>query len=172
MKTLTLRKQASKLVLAIALATGTAMVAGHIVPDPAHAQRKKKKKKKEEEAPAAEYSKEWREAFVPLDEQMKAEGADPRSFSAQIEQVVGLANTGDERLQTGQLIYNHGIRLGNVATTDAEKTTGIQTRLRGMEMMLGSGKVPLDAIGQYNFIVFQLASVSGQPEKARGYLKT
>ncbi|MEM7688094.1 MAG: hypothetical protein AAF291_03655 [Pseudomonadota bacterium] len=170
MNTLTLRKQASKLVLAIALATGTAMVAGHIVPDEAHAQRKKKKDKKDKED-KAQYSQEWRAAFVPLDEQLKAEGADPRAFTAQIEQVVGLAQSGDERLQTGQMIYNAGIKMGNLATTEADKKTGIETRLRGMEMMLQSGKVPIAATGQYNYIVFQLASVAGQPAKAREYLQ-
>ncbi len=170
MNTLSLRKQASKFVLAIALATGTAMVAGHIVPDEAHAQRKKKKKKDKEES-KAEYSQEWRAAFVPLDEQLKAEGVDPSAYAGQIEQVVGLAKSGDEKLQTGQLIYNSGIKIGNIATTDAQKTAGIETRLRGMEMMLGSGKVPISAVGQYNYIVFQLASVAGQHAKSREYLR-
>lgn len=171
MTTPTLRQQASKLVLAIALATGTAMVAGHIVPDEAHAQRKKKKKKKDKEESGAQYSKEWRAAFVPLDEQLRAEGADPSAFSGQIEQVVGLAQSGDEKLQTGQLIHNTGIKMGEVATTDAQKSTAIQMRLRGMEMMLGSGKVPITGTGQYNYIAFQLASVSGQNQKARTYLQ-
>lgn len=170
MNTLTLRKQASKLVLAIALATGTAMVAGHIVPDEAHAQRKKKKKKKGDDGGSAQYSKEWRAAFVPLDEALKAEGADPSAFTQQIEQVVALSQSGDEKLQTGQLIYNTGIRLGEGTPTEAQKKAGIATRLRGMEMMLASGKVPIAATGQYNFIVFQLASVSGQNAKARQYL--
>ncbi len=171
MKTVSLRKQASKLVLAIALATGTAMVAGHIVPDEAHAQRKKKKKKGDEESSAAQYSEEWRGAFIPLDEQLKAEGADPSAFSPQIEQLVGLTKSGDEMLQTGQLIYNAGIRAGQMAQTDAGKKTGIEMRLRGMEMMIASGKAPIAATGQYNFIAFQLASVAGQPAKARNFLQ-
>lgn len=171
MTMLTLRKQASNAVLAIALVTGTAMVAGHIVPDEAHAQRKKKKKKDDEQQSAAQYSKEWREAFIPLDEQLKAEGANPADFSAQIEQVVALSQSGDEKLQTGQLIYNAGIKGGQIATTDEEKKAALETRLRGMEMMLGSDKVPIAATGQYYYIVFQLASATGQHEKSRGYLK-
>jgi len=172
MNTLTLRKQASKLVLAVALATGTAMIAGHIVPDEAHAQRKKKKKKKEDDQPKAEYSDAWRSAFVALDDKLKVEGSDPNAFAGEFEQVVGLAQSGDERLQTGQLIYNTGVRQGQVATTETGKAAAIQERLRGMEMMLGSGKVPINAVGQYNFIVFQLASVAGQPAKARSHLQT
>lgn len=173
MNTVTVRKHASKLVLAIALATGTAMIGGHIVPDAAHAQRKKKKDKEEEaSAPAAQYSKEWRAAYVPLKEQLDAEGANPASFQAQIEQVVSLSQSGDEKLQTGQLIYNSGIRMGDAATDDAGKKAGLAMRLRGMEMMVGSGSVPLTAVGQYNFIAYQLSSATGDNVKARGYLQT
>ena len=162
MKTQSLRKQASKLVLAVALATGTAMVAGHIVPDEAHAQRdrKKKKKKDKESEPKAEYSKEWREAFVPLQEKLKAEGADVSALLSDIEAVVALSKSPDEQLQTGQLIYNAGIAIND-----------LPMRLRGMEMMLGSGKVPATAVGQYNFISFQLADNIKDYQKARTYLQ-
>jgi tetratricopeptide (TPR) repeat protein len=168
MNTVSLRKQASKLVLAVALATGTAMVAGHIVPDEAHAQRKKKGDEKQAEA---QYSKEWREAFIPLDEQLKAEGSDPTAFSGEIEQLVGITKSGDEMLQTGQLIYNAGVRAGQMAEADAAKKAAIEMRLRGMDMMINSGKTPPEATGQYNFIAFQLASMAGQPVKARGFLQ-
>ncbi|MEO1731690.1 MAG: hypothetical protein AAFR64_13260 [Pseudomonadota bacterium] len=161
MNTKSLRKQASKLVLAIALATGTAMVAGHIAPDEAHAQRSKKKKKKDKESePKSEYSKEWREAFVPLQEKFKAEDADVSALLGEIEAVVALAKSGDELLQTGQLIYNAGIGIND-----------LPMRLRGMEMMIGSGKVPAAAIGQYNFISFQLADNLKDYQKARTYLQ-
>ncbi|NQX94430.1 MAG: hypothetical protein HRT64_05850 [Erythrobacter sp.] len=174
MNTMKLRKQASNLVIAIALATGTAMVAGHIVPDEAQAQRTKKKKKKkgdEQQAPQPEYSKEWREAFVPLNEQLNAEGADPNAFSAQIEQLVSLTKSADEQLQTGQLIYNAGVRAGKSAQADAAKQAALLQRLRGMEFMVGSNKAPAAAAGQYNYIAFQLSSVVGQHEKSRGYLR-
>ncbi|MEM9084600.1 MAG: hypothetical protein AAGB23_01595 [Pseudomonadota bacterium] len=169
MNTLKLRKQASKLVLAIALATGAAMIAGHVAPAEAQAQRKKKKDKKEDDKP--QYSKEWREAFVPLDEQLKAEGADPRSFTSQIDQVVAISQSGDERLQTGQLIYNAGIRLGEIDSSETGQNAAYAMRLRGMEMMIGSGKAPAAAVGQYNFIAYQLAGASGQAEKSRTYLQ-
>ena len=161
MNTLSLRKQASKLVLAIALATGTAMIAGHIVPDEAHAQRNKKKKKKdkEEEQPQPEYSKEWREAFVPLSEKLTAEGADFAALQAELEKVVALSKSGDERLQTGQLIYNAGIAIDD-----------LNVRLRGMEMMIGSGKVPANAEAQYNFIAYQLANNLKDNDKELTYL--
>ena len=58
-----LRKQASNLVLAIAIATGSAVAIGALLPTEAHAQRKKKKDKKEESASKAQYSKEFIEAY-------------------------------------------------------------------------------------------------------------
>lgn len=170
MNTLNLRQQASKLVLAIALATGTAMIAGHIVPDAAHAQRKKKKDK-EGEAPKADYSKEWTEAFVPVDEQLNAPGTDLASLLPKIDQILALSKTPDEQLQTGQLIYNIGVKLGQSATDDAGKNTAMVQRLRGMDMMIESGRVPIDAVGSYNYTAFQLASVLEQHAKARTYLQ-
>lgn len=158
MNTLKLRKQASKLVLAIALATGTAMVAGHIVPDAAQAQRKKKKKDKGDSKP--QYSKEFVAAYTSLDEATKAEGADIASFKAQLDQVFALANSPDEKFQSGLLAYNMGI-----------KGEDLNLRLLGMETMLASGKTPAEAVGQYNFIAYQTASVLEQHAKARGYLQ-
>jgi tetratricopeptide (TPR) repeat protein len=157
MNTLTLRKQASKLVLAVALATGTAMVAGHVFPDEAHAQRKKKKKKKEKKA-KEEYSEEWRAVFVPLDKELK-DGADPASLQARIDQVLGLTVSPDEKLQTGQLIYNAGI-----------KTEDLNQRMIGIELMLESNKLPLDIIPQYNYIAFQVARNLKDTDKALKYL--
>lgn len=159
MNTVTLRKQASKLVLAIALATGTAMVAGHVVPDEAHAQRKKKKDKKEKES-KPEYSKEFVAAFTSLDEQTKAEGADVAALRPQLDQVMAMAQSGDEKFQSGLLAYNMGVKINDLSL-----------RLLGMETMLASGKTPLAAVPQYNFIAFQTASVLEQPMKARGYLQ-
>lgn len=170
MNTVTLRQQASKLVLAIALATGTAMIAGHIVPEAAHAQRKKKKDK-EDEAPKAEYSKEWREAFIPVSEQLEAGEVDPAALRTQIEQIVAVTSSPDEKLQTGQLIYNAGVKLGQNATDDATKNQALVDRLRGMEMMIESGRVPAEAEGSYNFTSFQLAEVLKQYGKSRGYLQ-
>jgi len=159
MNTQSLRKQASKLVLAIAIATGTAMVAGHIVPDEAHAQRKKKKKKKGDQ-PAAEYSKEWREAFVPFQEKFNAEGADVNALLPELDNIIALTKSGDEQLQTGQMVYNVGIKIND-----------LPMRLRGMEMMIGSGKVPATAVAQYNFIAFQLSDNVKDYAKAETYLR-
>jgi tetratricopeptide (TPR) repeat protein len=160
MNILQLRKQASGLALAIALATGTAMVAGHIVPDAAHAQRKKKKSKEESSDSKPQYSKEFVAAFSPLNDASNAEGANIASLRPQLDQVMALAQNPDEKFQSGLLAYNMGI-----------KAEDLELRLLGMETMLESGKAPIDAQGQYNYIAYQTASMLKQYEKARGYLK-
>ncbi|MDJ0977763.1 MAG: hypothetical protein QNI87_04440 [Erythrobacter sp.] len=160
MTSFTLRKQASKLVLAIALATGTAMVAGHIAPDEAHAQRKKKKDKKDKDAGKPQYSKEFVAAFTALDEASKAEGADIPALRSRLDEIFAMATSGDEKFQSGLLAYNMGVKDNN-----------LELRLLGMETMLASGKTPPESVGQYNFIAFQTASVLEQHEKSRDYLQ-
>ncbi|MEO0642697.1 MAG: hypothetical protein AAFY47_04665 [Pseudomonadota bacterium] len=156
MNTITLRKQTSKLVLAIALATGVAMTFGHVAPDAAYAQKKKKKKK--ESAP--DYSKEFIAAYTPVDEALKAEGADVAAVRPQIEAMVAVASSPDEKFAAGGLVYNAGVSSGDRAL-----------QLKGMETMIASGKVPIDRMGQYNFIAYQISNAQGDFSKARQYLQ-
>lgn len=153
-----LRKQVSNFVLAIALVTGTAMVAGHIVPDEAQAQRKKKKKK--EKAAKAEYSEAFIAAYNPVDEAMKAEGADIATIRPQLDALIPVSVSPDERLAAGGLIYNAGV-------TSSDRTL----QLQGMEMMLSSGKVPIENTGRYNFIAYQIANNMKDYAKARTFLQ-
>ncbi|MEM1195082.1 MAG: hypothetical protein AAGH57_03170 [Pseudomonadota bacterium] len=156
MNTPTLRKRASKLVLAIALATTTAMVAGHLVPDPAHAQRKKKKKKDSK----PEYSKEFVAAYTPVDEALQAGGADVAALRPQIDAMIAASTTPDEQIASGGLVYNAGVTASDRAL-----------QLQGMEIMLASGKVPFERIGQYNFIAYQISNALNDFPKARRYLQ-
>ncbi|MEM9310887.1 MAG: hypothetical protein AAGA34_05510 [Pseudomonadota bacterium] len=156
MNTLTLRKQASKLVLAIALATGTAMVAGHMAPDAAYAQKKKKKKKDSK----PDYSKEFIAAYTPIDDALKVEGADVAALRPQIDAMIAAAQNPDEQIAGGGLVYNAGVKISDRAL-----------QLRGMELMLASGKVALDRVGQYNFIAYQISNALSDFPKARGYLQ-
>ncbi|MEM6856283.1 MAG: hypothetical protein AAF559_00300 [Pseudomonadota bacterium] len=159
MKTRSLRKQASKLVLAVALATGTAMVAGHIVPDAAHAQRAKKdRKKKKENQP--QYSKEFVAAYQPLNEAVNAEGADVAPLVEQVKALIPLAVSADEKNALGGLVYNTGTKTSNPAL-----------QLQGMEMLLSAGKVPIDNVGRFNFIAYQIANSMNDFPKARQYLQ-
>lgn len=161
MTTQPLRKQASKLVLAIALATGTAMIAGHIVPDPAHAQRSKKKKKdKKEKGNAGEYSKEFLATYSELKTQIDANPAGAGALVSQLNALVTSAQSTDERYTAGTLLYNAGIGTKDNAL-----------RLQGMEQMISSGKAPPEQLPAYNFTAYQLAEVQEQYPKARGYLQ-
>ncbi len=161
MMTHTLRKQASKLVLGIALATGTAMVAGHIVPAEAQAQRKKDKKDKKEEAPKTEYSKEFIAAYSPLNDALNAEGADVASLRPQIDALVPLAVSADERNATGGLVYSAGVKASDRAL-----------QMKGIDMMLTSGKVAAENIGRFNFIAYQQANALKDFATARKYLQS
>ncbi len=160
MTTYSLRKQASKFVLGIALATGTAMIVGHVVPDAAHAQRKKDKKEKEEKAPQAQYSKEFVAAYSPVNDALNAEGADVAALRPQINSLIPLAVSPDERNATGGLVYSAGVKSSDRAL-----------QVQGLDMMLASGKVLPENIGRFNFIAYQQANGLNDFAKARGYLQ-
>ncbi|QIG52902.1 hypothetical protein G6N82_00865 [Altererythrobacter sp. BO-6] len=151
-------KGARHLALAIALATGTAMLSG-MVAEPAFAQREKKERKKDEGKP--QYSKEFVAVYQPLSAAVNAEGADVASLKAQFPGLLAASLNPDEKMVAGNLIYNAGVR-GNDR----------QLQLQGMTTMLESGKVEADQVGRFNFIAYQLASALGQHAQSRAYLQT
>ena len=157
MKLFNMRKRSSSLALAIALATGSAVVATAVYPAEAHAQRKKKK---DQEENGGGYSKEFVAAYQPIDDGLKAEGADAAAYKPQLEALIPLSNSNDEKIAAGGLIFNTGIKLNDQAL-----------QLKGMELMLASGKVPLDQVGRYNFIAYQLSNAQQDYGKARNYLQ-
>ncbi|MGB3710529.1 MAG: hypothetical protein WA985_02455 [Erythrobacter sp.] len=160
MKTVLSRKRSSSLALAIALATGTATVTTAVFPAEASAQRNRDRDRDAEEVDGGGYGDAFREVYVPLDEAMKAEGADVAALRPQIDALIPLLNTGDEKLAGGNLVYNAGVRLQDNAL-----------RLRGMELMLESGIVPAANLGQYNFVAYQLSAAQDDYARARPYLQ-
>lgn len=156
MKGSTMRKRTSGMAMAIGLATGAVIATGALVAEPAYAQNSKKKKKKEK----AQYSKEFVAAYTPVNDAFKVEGADVAALKPQIQALVPLAKSPDEQIAAGGLIYNAAARLKDQTM-----------QLQGMEMMLASGKVPISAIGQYNFIAYQLSDQAKDYPKARSYLQ-
>ena len=110
MKLFTMRKRSSSLALAIALATGSAVVATAVYPAEAHAQRKKKK---DQEENGGGYSKEFVAAYQPIDDGLKAEGADAAAYKPQLEALIPLSNSNDEKIAAGGLIFNTGIKLND-----------------------------------------------------------
>ncbi|BDI61175.1 hypothetical protein [Qipengyuania nanhaisediminis] len=166
MLTIFSRKRASTLALAVALATGSAVVATAVLPAEASAQRtrdrdrNKDRDRDQQESDGGGYSAEFRAAYVPLDEALKAEGADVAALRGQLMALVPLLNTDDEKIAGGGLIFNAGIKASDRAL-----------QLQGMEVMLDSGKVPAEQVGRYNFIAYQLANEAGDNVKARHYLQ-
>lgn len=143
--------------LALALASGTAMLAAPAFTDAAHAQKRDKKKKEESKS---EYSKEFVAAYQPLDAAMKAEGADMNALRPQIDAFLPLIVSPDEKLAGGGLVYNAGNKFGDRAL-----------QLKGMEMMLGSGKLSPEDFARYNFVAYQLANALQDYPKSRAYLQ-
>ncbi|QFT77937.1 tol-pal system YbgF family protein [Erythrobacter sp. THAF29] len=150
-----IRKRGSSMALAIALATGSAVVATAVFPAEAHAQRKKKKNKG-----GGEYSQEFIAAFQPLNEALTQEGVDAAAYKPQLEALVPLANSPDEKNNAGILIYNTAVKLNDQPL-----------QLTGMELMLASGKTDIAQVGRFNFIAYQLANAQQDFPKARKFLQ-
>lgn len=153
MKSSTMGKRTSAMAMAIAIATGAVIATGTLVAEPAYAQNKKKKKK-------AQYSKEFVAAYTPVNDAFKAEGSDVNALKPQLLALAPLAKSPDEQIAAGGLLYNAAVRIKDPVM-----------QLQGMEMMIASGLVPITAIGQYNFIAYQLATQAEDFPKARTYLQ-
>lgn len=140
--------------LALALASGTALVGTYGFADVAHAQKKNAKG-----SAKSEYSKEFTAAYQALDAQVTA-GADLATLKPSIDALVGMANTGDEKMAAGQITYNAAMKGQDNAM-----------QLEGLAMMLDSGKTSPEQLGQFNYIGFQLSYGLKQMERARGFLQ-
>ena len=148
------RQTASSFALAIALVGGTA-VGFAALEAPAHAQKDKKAK------PAkADYSKSFIEAYKPLETLAQAEAPDMAAIKAGIPTLAAAVQTADDRNAAGSYIYTMGTKLDDRALA-----------LQGMEMMIQSGKLTPEQIGQYNFVAGQLAYGLDQFPRARAYFQ-
>ncbi|MFN4019194.1 MAG: hypothetical protein ACK4IC_01605 [Erythrobacter sp.] len=147
---------ARSLALAIALASSGALLVAPAFTDAARAEKKDKKK---DEAKAA-YSKEFVGAYQPLNAALTAEGADVNALRAQIDALLTMASSPDEKIAAGGLAYNAG-----------NKLTDRALQLKGMEMMLASGKLSAADDARYNFVAYQLANALQDYPRSRGYLQ-
>lgn len=146
-----------QLALALALASGTALIAVPGLADAAHAQ---KKKKDEKEAAKPVYTEAFVKGYQPLDAAMKAPAPDVTALKPQMVALQSLATSPDEKLALGAMMFNGGI-IG--------KDPSLQ--LQGVELMLGSGKATGDDAGRYNVVASQLAGSLKDYDKARSYLQ-
>lgn len=149
---------ARQLALAVALASGTAVLAVPGFTDAAHAQRTKKEDKGSAGKPV--YSKEFVAAYQPIDDALKSPQADINALKPQIAALAPLAASPDEKLALGGMMFNAGI---------TGEDTALQ--LQGAELMLASGKVKPEETGRFAFVASQLATQEKQFDKARNYLQ-
>lgn len=134
--------------LAIALATGAVMTTG-VVADPAQAQRKKR-------GGGAQYSPEFQAAYAPLTAQLQDATSDVAPLVAAVPTLTASLSTPDDKFVGGNAIYQIGRRANDYAI-----------QLQGIELMLGSGKVPPENVGPYSFQAAQLAYNTEAWAKAR-----
>jgi len=152
---------ARQLGLALALASGTALLTVPGFADAAHAQKRDKKKKDEADAaPKPVYSNEFVAAYQPIETAISAEGGDIAAIKAQLTAALALAISPDERQALGGLIYNAGIKGKDAAL-----------QFQGAEMMLATGKLQPAEVGRYNLVAFQLANSLKNYDTARAYLQ-
>ena len=145
----------SNLAAAAALA-GASALAMTAVAVPAHAQKKKK-----EEAPKADYSKELIAAYKTYEPLTKAATPDVAAQQAGLPALQAAASTPDDKLLVGQATLNTGV---------AAKDYDLQ--LQGARMMIDSGKLPPESVGQVNYVAGQLSYNKKDYAAAQTYFRT
>jgi hypothetical protein len=129
--------------LALALTTGAAIgVAGFT--EPAYAQKKAKESKEAK----LQNSKAFIEAYEPVEKAFKAvaEGGDYSAIKTQVPGMVAAVQNEDDRFVAGQM----ALVIGN-------KSTDPLLQRQGLELMLASGKVAPEQVGQFQYFVGNLA---------------
>jgi hypothetical protein len=119
--------------MVLALAGGTVLSTA-VAPSPAYAQAK------------PNHSKAFVAAYQPLAEAANAETGDFAAASAQLPAVYAAIANEDDRNAAGNLTLILGNKLKDPAL-----------QRRGLEMMLQSGKVPAEQVGQFQFFIGNLA---------------
>ena len=148
------RKNGAASTFALALALAAGGVAGTAMLDaPAHAAKKEKKAK-------PTYSPAFVAAYKPLEELAKAEPLDYAALKAGFPTLLAALVTDDDRYAAGSFIYSNAAKQQDQAMA-----------LQGMELMLKSGKVPAENVGQFNFVAGQLAYAANDYAKARPYFQ-
>ncbi|TNE34015.1 MAG: hypothetical protein EP350_02735 [Alphaproteobacteria bacterium] len=147
-------KRGSHVVLAIALAMGATLTSG-LVAEPAFAA------KKDKNAPKPQFSKEFIAAFKPMQDGLNADPVDVAAMSALVPGVVAISVSPDEKLATGNAVYSIGVKANDYAM-----------QFKGMTLMIESGKLAPEQLGQFNFAAYQLANALKRYPESRHYLQS
>ena len=149
-RTKSTRRTGSSLALAIALASGSAL--GLVAFEaPAYAAKKKK-----ESAPKANYSKNFANAYQPVNDLISGETPDPAAAKAALPGLLAQVETDDDKRLAGSLMFNIGRANNDVAM-----------QARGIDMMIESGKVSAEDLPQYLVNSGEFARQAGDYEAAR-----
>jgi len=97
-----------------------------------------------------DYSEAFVEAYQPVAALTEGEAANFESARAQLETVIAAAETPDDRMAAGNLV----LRVGQNLRDDS-------LRRRGVEMILDSGRLPAEQLGQYNWYRANFAYADG-----------
>jgi tetratricopeptide (TPR) repeat protein len=141
------RGLASAVAFAVALSGGS-LVGTAVLSSPAYAQKK------------PSYSREFVKAYQPVEAILKAEGGDMNAAKAQLDAVYAAIKNDDDRNAAGNVTLMIGNKLNDPVL-----------QRHGLELMLQSGKVAPEQVGQFNFFVGNLAFAAGDYEAARTALK-
>lgn len=145
-------KRSSSLALAFALASG-AVFTGVPLESPAQAQ-------KQEKAAKADYSKGFIAAYTPVNENVSGEAPDYAAAAAAAPGLVAAVETADDRHAAGSILYSIGA-----------KSENDQLMVQGLDLMLASGKVAPEQVGQFHWSSYQLNNRLGNTAAARAGLE-
>lgn len=148
------RRLFSSMVAATAF-VGVGALAVSLAAAPASAAQKEKKAEK------AQYSKEFVEAYRAFEATTKTETPDVAAQQAALPALLAVTSSPDEKLAAGQAALNVG---------SAAKDMDLQ--YKGAKMMLESGKLSPESVGQVNFVAGQLAYNLKDYAAARTYITT
>ena len=144
-------RPSSAIAMALVLAA-TGAIGMTALETPAFAQKKNKK----QEAGKPEYSKAFVEAFQPINAIQSAETPDWAAVPALVPALLATVQSDDEKSVAGRVLLNTGINL---------KDNDMQ--LRGIEMLIDSGKTGETPVGQLQFVRYQLYNDRGDVDNAR-----
>lgn len=153
----TRRARTSHFAMAIALTLGGAVIATAAA-EPAFAQDKKEKKGKKGKA-AGNYSPEFLAAYQPLNTAAQA-ATDIPALKAAVPGLEPLIVSEDEKMAGGGLIFTIG-----------QKASDELLQLKGIGLMLASGKVAPENLGPYNYQAGSLAYRNNKFDEARKFVQ-
>lgn len=116
--------------------------------------------KKAEKPAKANYSKGFVAAYKAVETLAAAPAPDYAAIKAAIPGVVTAAETPDDKLAAGRLLFSVG-----------QKSKDNAAMIQGADLVIASGKADPTALGQFNMVAAQLSFNDGQYAKARTYLE-